>query len=275
MQNIKDAIAIIQAAQTITAAQAAATEAAKSTTKIAHLPSDFKQHDLEKFMPTRRRARGDMSTTDLASFAAYIESYADLGSTVFIDAPHMKAVAVLNLGDTKMPGHADNKAHFHCKQTAAYESLNEMTDSQKTQTAIAEWLEDWAPNIQCFHENEKVNPIHAVAAFRSITIESARKVESESRQLGATLSALESVQAGSKHMLPTHIYFNAKPYAELAERIFVMRVSIITSEKPQIILRISQEEIHKEEMAQELQKLIKNSITSTKVQVLVGTYQAT
>ena len=246
----------------------------KQTDNLTALPSDFKVHDLEQYLPQRRRARGTMSTESVEDFAYYFQNHVDRGA-VFVDKDAMKAVGILNLGNPEHgPGHADDKAVLTLKSLAAYDALRKVANGQaQTQQAVAEWMEDWVDLIRCFHDGESITTAKGVAAVRAITIEAARKVESEEGQLSASKSAFESVKASSKHTLPTHIYFDTEPYMGLKERTFVLRLGILTTgDKTAINLRIVKMEEHQQEMAEEFAAIVAKSLETTGYPVLIGTY---
>jgi uncharacterized protein YfdQ (DUF2303 family) len=245
----------------------------KDTKDIVALPSDYKLSDLEQYLPARRRARGTMSTSLLESFAKYVKDQAE-ATSVFVDADKLKAVAVLNLGTPERPGHADNLAALELKKTAAYTALTgTATGLGHAQKAIAEFLEDWADCVQCFDDAGEIKTSKAVAAVRKITIESMRKMESEEQSLGATKSAFESVQASSKEPLPAIIYFKCEPYAGLEQRLFVLRLGVLTGEAvPKVNLRIIKAEQHQEEMAQELAVKTRDALGDD-FAVMLGNYK--
>ncbi len=267
----KEAIEALQQSQAITAANAVP---AYGGTPIM-LPSDFTEHDLEKYMPDRRRARGNMQTTSISDFADYTNEHAETGCTAFVNAQKFTATAVLNLGTPAKPGHADNTATLTPEKTAAYAALTGITGRGITQQAAAEFLEDWIDHIECYvdtgSESATVQNRKAIGAIRRITIEALRKVESEVQSLSATQSAFESIAASSKDAIPTLIYFNCQPYAELAERLFVLRLGIVTGDKaPHIVLRIIKEEQHREEMAAELCQILAGKVEAG---TIIGSYQ--
>lgn len=223
------------------------------------LPEHFKLHDLEDSAEFRRRARGLFRTTSVASLVRYVNEHREEGASVFVDEAEMAATAVLNLGTHDRPGHTDNRARVELKKTAAYASLLNIQGSAKKQQDLAEWLEDWSQHVgmQFFAGDDKVSAKQAVAAVRRITIESVSKLESEEQQLSATRSTFENVTAASREKLPTTIYFVCKPYQELAERQFVLRMSVHTGNGvPSLMLRIQNIGLHNEEMAAELGYLI-------------------
>lgn len=267
-----EAIKELAQAQAITAA--ADTIDAKADSVVA-LPNDFGLHDLEKYLLTRRRARGTMNTGVIADFASYAAKHAEPGACVFVDQKEMAATAVLNLGEPEQPGHADNLAIFRAKATAAYAALVNVTGGRHlTQQAVAEFLEDWAPIIGCSRDGESIPVPKAVAAVRKITIEGLRRMENSEQQLSASRSAFEKIEATSTEPLPTSIQMTAEPYIGLSERNFTLRLGIITGDKaPTITLRIVNAEKHAEEMAAELATVVNGAIGSA-MQVVVGTYKA-
>lgn len=274
----KDAIQALQQADAIGMAHEAMSNS-EATQYIVALPNDFQRIDLEEYQKTRRRARGKFTTAEVASFAAYVAILGSAESSVFVDHQQMTATAVLNLGGLGLAGHADNLAVLSAEQTAAFRALLQITSGgQHKQTTIAEFLEDWPDLIKCFHDTEQLSPPKAVAAVRKITIEGLRKIESEEQQLSATRSAFESVQATSTEKLPTLIYFTCVPYKDLPERTFVLRLQVHTAnDKPTISLRIQKQELHAEEMAQEMAglvtKALAESVETKDIPVLLGAYK--
>ena len=270
----KEAITALQEGASINAANNALVDT-YATKELAALPSDYKLHDLEQYLPNRRRARGTMATADLGTFAEYVVSHGEAGSSVFVDQDNMTATAVLNLGTPEAPGHADSRAKLELKKTAAYKALlQHALGNGHKQATVAEFLEDWPDHISCF--SEAAGPIatpQAVAAVRKLTIESMRKLESSEQQLSTARSAFESVTATSADPLPTTIVFACQPYADLQEREFVLRLGVLTGDtKPAITLRIAKAEKHAEEMAKELAELIEGRFLGAGVPVLLGSY---
>ena len=275
----QEAIERLQQAKSITAASDAVDAALDMYSAVVFLPSDFTQHDLEKFQQTRRRARGAMSTQSLQDFAAYVAAHAEEGASVFVDQAAMRATAVLNLGKPAAPGHADNTAVFVPKKTAAYAALLAVirTDNGRslTQTQLAEWMEDWSERIDCERDGDAIATPKAIAAVRAITVESARKVESVEQTLSAERTAFESIKADSKNQpLPGLIHFTCEPYLGFEGRTFALRVAVHPSEKSvNLSLRMAQAEKHEEEIAAELAAKVGDALTGTPP-VMLGTYSA-
>jgi uncharacterized protein YfdQ (DUF2303 family) len=264
----KDAIEALQLSEAITAANNNV-----GASFVTALPDGFRLHDLEKHQTNRRRAIGVMKTNALPDFATYVEAHAEIGATVFVNAQAMSATAVLNLGVPEEPGQADNLAVLEARRTAAFSALQHIANGQpRSQQEIAEFMEDWPSMVSCFNDEGTISPAKAIAAVRKVTIEAMRKMESQEKQLSASRSAFESVQATSTEPLPTLVYFETVPYHGLASRLFVLRLGVRTSgDKPTITLRVQNLEQHEEEMANELAELVSATVKTTAV--LLGTYQ--
>lgn len=269
----KEAIDAINEGTGITQSSEAVAKAFKDKA-VVMLPEHFTERDLEEYLPARRRARGVMRTNTLKDFAEYTTAHKEEGATVFIDASEMSASAVLDLGTPAMPGHADNRAVLQLKKTAAYAAVLAVAQGRAlSQTIVAEFLEDWTEFTKCYNDDGEVTRNKAIAAVRKLSIESSRKIEASEQSLSASKSAFESVQATSQDPIPTVIYFTCEPYKELAVRTFVLRLGVLTSgDKPSITLRIVKQEVHDEEMANELADLTRAELKDS-LPVLLGEYK--
>lgn len=257
-----------------TAVHNAVHEAIAIGTGVTALHEDMQVKDLEAYLPHRRRQRGTFATAYVQPFCQYAQAHADKGATVFVDASEMTAHAALDLGSIEAPGHVDHHARLQLKRTAAFDALLQFSGRAHAQKDVAEFFEDWAPHVslEFFHGGESITIGQALAAVRRITIESARKVDSEEQQLSANRTAFESVQATSKDPLPTTIYVRTKAYPDLGERLFVLRLSILTDgTTPRLSLRIQNLEQHTEELGRELSELVSKTIGGA-LPVLLGKY---
>lgn len=270
------AIKELSKAQAITEALFSVNAALNSGGACA-LPTDFSLNDLEKYMPTRRRMRGNMTTPVMADFCSYAAKNAEVGAAVFIDPDKMSATAVLNFGTPEEPGHTDSTATLELKRTAAYDALRRTANGGAlAQITVSEFLEDWCDGIKCFHEGDEIPIGKAIAAVRKISIEELRKTESEVKQLSANKSAFESVQATSGgDLLPTTIIFQCNPYNDLQMRQFVLRLGILTgNDKPAINLRIIKIDEHEEQMATELSQRLSTAFGLKAMSITLGKYTA-
>lgn len=280
----KDTLASLMQGDAIAKAEqaiSAACNPAAAAGGVVALPNNFQTHDFEKYLQFRRRVRGVMATSQITSFGAYVTANdeQDGGAYVFIDPDKMTASAVMNLGTPDLPGHADNICQLTLRPTAAYRSLLAMTEGQKTQQQMVEFLEDWGPScMQAFNGDVQMDIKYAISALRTVTIESLRRSESTEGQLQASRSSLDQVKATSgANPLPTALEFRCEPYVGLDARTFRMRVAIFLGEKsPSIGLRIVKAAEHLDEMAQELAQKVTEQISpdgeDAGIRVLIGTY---
>jgi uncharacterized protein YfdQ (DUF2303 family) len=166
---------------------------------------------------------------------------------------------------------------LNLKLTAEYKALDAMDGERKTQQKMAEFFEDWAPNITFISESgEQLSPAKAIAAVRRITINASAKSESEQTNFRSERSALESISVDSSNGLPAEIHFVAPPYIGLQPFRFECRLSCITGEKePSLVLRIKRSEQLGELFAAEFGQLLKHKFDQieNKPIVTIGTYK--
>lgn len=262
-------------------------ETIKELTEESAVPvhKDVTIRDLESFMPFRRRYRGEMVTTQIDQFAEYTNrtagevqaNGAEPGVTIpcFVDPENMNAKVFFDLGTVEYPGHADFTARLNLPKTAAFEELLGKDGRALDQKELAEWLEDWAPQLKVTSETgEPLNLPAAVGAVRRITIGAKSESTSEERTFGGRRSSMAEVEAQNKDTLPAFVEFTCEPYHGLQERTFRLRVSLITSEKPRLVMRIVRLEHHQEEMAKEFRERLEHALDGNLVDTFVGKFQA-
>lgn len=240
-------------------------------------PQEFTLHDLEKFSVNRSRFRGNVTTSSIESFAAYSATHAADGAAVFIDANTMKAKLFIDIGNKERPGHCEHTASITLEKTAAYVELLKIVGERKSQKEIAEFIEDWRANLRAWTEEDdngfqsQITIVKALHAVRKITIEAKSASDSEVRNFGSTSTSMDSIDVKSADMPPAFFHFTCEPYAGLASREFILRLSVITDRSPALVLRIVKAEEHKEEMAKEFQNIIESSI-SEEIKSYVGNF---
>lgn len=245
---------------------------------IAVLPSGYNVVNLEKFNLYRDRFRGCMSTTSIADFVRYSIQNAELGTIpagCFINANEMEAVSIFNIGTIDAPGHADNTASIALKKTAPFRAVLDINGRKNRQKELAEWLEDWRDYLLAFDADGKVMSIkQAVSAIRRISIESMSTSDHEDQDFSAKRSVMESVEAKSKEIMPVAFEFKCVPYEGLTERPFSLRLSILASDTPQLVLRIIQLETAEEAIATEFRDLLIEKFTGKPVNTFIGSFKA-
>ncbi len=242
---------------------------------VAVVPENVSVESLERFSLERYRFRGKLQTFSIEDFARYATGYAAAGSRCFINADEMRAVALFNLGTLDNPGHADNTAVLSLKKTAPFAALLGINGDRNNQKDLAEWLEDWADYLICFDAGGAViDAKKASAAVRKITIESNQSADFEDNDFSGKRSLMESVEARTKDIMPVAFEFKCVPFEGLAERPFKLRLSIITGDRPVLVLRIVQLETQQEAMAAEFRDLLVEKFKGSDVETFIGTFNA-
>lgn len=274
----KSAIEQIQLAKQIETANTAL-----QTQTVVALPKDFEVKNLEAYELHRRRFRGQMKTNSLAAFASYATDNVTDQCACFIDAEEMDATIIFNIGSEESPGHCDNTAKLTLEKTAAYRALLSVLDKPLNQREVAEFIEDWRPYISAWGpENEdgaRTNMAlpRALHAIRKISIETKQQTESETRNFGATASAMESIDVRGD-LPPEVIEFMCQPYADLKARTFEIRLGVLTENRqtPTLKLRMIRQEEQNEEMAKEFEDAIREQTNAIDpaVKTYIGKFAA-
>lgn len=226
------------------------------------LPVGYELTNLESAMPFRQHYRCNFSTDSVVDYISYVELFDVEGSKCFIDSEHMSAKTIFDMGDVATPGHQKHSAKLTLTKTAAYRSMLQINGAKMNQKQLSDWLEDWKDSITAVGiDGEPLTAMAAAAAVRKITIEASRKMENEVGDFNAHMSAMEKIEATSAMIMPAIVNFKCKPYSDLIEREFVLRVSILTGDdKPVLVMRVLQLEAVQEEITEEFKALIVDSL---------------
>lgn len=272
MSQTVDATAIDQIRKMVIADQMNAKLETVHCPSVA-VPHDIKVQNIESLFSNRFRFRGAMRTTSIDDFSRYSTGFATEGTRCFIDACNMDAVTVLNIGTLDNPGHADNTATIKLKKTASYNALLNINGERNSQKELAEWLEDYADFITGFDKDgEVIQATKAAAAIRKITIEANSSADFEDNDFSGKRSVMESVEAKTKDIMPVAFEFKCVPFEGLKERPFKLRMSIITGERPVLVLRIVQIESVQEDIANEFRDLLVDKFKDSQVETFIGAF---
>lgn len=239
------------------------------------LPEGVRMFSLEDYHQQRNRFRGAFTTTRIDAFAGYCTEHADGGAiTCFIDPIAMKACATFNLGSTAAPGHGDHTATLTMKKTAAYEALLRATATEHKQLAFTDWCEDWMSAVSFYDNNDELIAFPlAIRAIREMVIESKGSKESDVGQMNTSISAMEAIEARSKHVMPAKFYFDFTPYEQLPDKDVAVRIGVRTGgDAPIIVPRIIGKEVMEEEIVRAFQDKLEDAFPGTSIRTLVGTF---
>lgn len=271
MSLTKDAIQHIEA----NALAAADIRIETSGHTLAVQPEGAKLVNLEKYQAIRDRFRGSLSTHALADFARYVELHpaGDIKPHGFIDQDRMACTVIFNLGTQAHAGHGDDTATLTLKPTAAYKALLGVVGQKLYQQQLAEFLEDWAPNITAFAGDEKLNSAQAITGIRKMTIKATSQRDSTVGDFSAARSAMDEIEARSQETLPTRFVFTTVPFEGLQPAAINLRLSVITgSDAPVLKLRWVAEEAQREEFAREFKSVLEQQVGGF-VPLTIGTFQ--
>ncbi|WP_431688771.1 DUF2303 family protein [Hahella sp. NBU794] len=248
----------------------------RTSTPLVALPSGFDVRSLESHMPTRTRYRAKMSTTSIQDYQKYVAEFDVDGASCFIDTANqeLSATTVFDMGTVEAPGHCDHQATLDLQHTAAFKALQAVNSSKVSQKAAAEWIEDWHDNIEAKDESGATMHIKtAINAIRRITIEATRTTEHEQGDFRTQRSAMESIEAKSKEVMPHTLIFRCIPYDGLGERAFQIRLGVSNNDKQggvSVLFRVVQWEAEREKIAQEFKALLAEGFSGLKVRSYLG-----
>lgn len=235
-------------------------------------PEAIEIQSLEQYMEFRSRFRMDFHTSSIGDFIKYCKDFTRPDAMCFVDGDSMRAKTIFDVGSVALPGHQEHLATVRLKKTAAFKNITNLDGSHLEQKKAGEFLEDWFENIQCFtKEGDTMSAKEAANALYKLTIESARQVESTVGDFSAEISDMQRIEARTAGKHPSEIQFKCEPYQGFSTYTFVIRLSIITSEKvPYIGFRVLQREAMEEEIINEFKEKIVDGLESTDIDTYIG-----
>ena len=243
---------------------------------IVVLPSEVRLHSLEGYQPMRDRFRGALKTQSLHDFSKYVERHGDATISIaaggFIDQDAMSATVIFNLGTPDDAGHGDDRATLTLKPAAAYTAVQAIVGKSLSQQTLAEWLEDWAPNIIAMAGDDTMTIAAAISGIRKMTIKATSQRDSSVGDFSASRSSMDDIEAKSQETLPTAFLFQVVPFEGLGTSTINLRLSVITGEdKPVLKLRWVGEEAQREEFAIEFKQVLEHEVGGF-VPLTIGTF---
>ncbi len=247
-------------------------ENATSYDPIVVLPNDFHVENLEGFQKNRMNYRFNLKTDNLTDFIDYAQEYDQIGAKCFINASRMQATIIFDLGTETNPLHQAHKALLVLEKTAAYAKLLDINGCGLSQKEASEFIEDWTDSLFITDQSgASISNALAAKRLRDLTIEAAREVNSKVHDFGESMSAMERIEAKNQDTLPSDITFTCTPHAGLSEYEFTLRVGILTgSEKPKIVLRITQLEAKQEVITNEFKELLVAGFKDNELKTFIG-----
>lgn len=236
--------------------------------------------DLEQYKEHRDNMRGAFATDSIEEFHNFTKKQLDQfpAFPVFVNGPNMSAEAIIDFGDAKLPGHCRFTGSIKLERTALYKTLLSTINGERfTQRELAELLEEYQAHVQVIAETDEgkapIDLPKALTAIRNMTVEKVRNTSSEQNSYSESASVLEKQQIQSAGLKPVAFSFTCKPYTDLIERTFLLRISPITRSNDVIFsLKVLTLEEIKEDIALEFKSLLVNGFADTGVTTYMGDY---
>lgn len=246
--------------------------------EIALMNPNARVLNLEQYKQGRLRKRGMFTTTDIDSFADYIEINAQPEHiSVFIDKNQMQAAAILNFdADAFEQGHLDHRAVLNAERTVMFKKLVGMHDMGRcNQKVFAEFLEDWGHKVVARDaDGNEIENAKAINAVRNMRIDESAQTDSHAGNYRETRSRLESVEAKSiDGALPAYFTVNDECYQGIPARNLALRLGISNDDgQPIFKLEIKALQSVRDELAKEFADIVATRMFDG-VSVCIGQFQ--
>lgn len=245
---------------------------------IILLSDSARVHDLEKFSATKRRMSGSFKTSSIASLTEFAKS--TINESAEIDSPSCfisddgHAKLIFNFGSTEKPLHQDLGANINLKKTAVFTEISRLKDERLNQRELAEFIEDFHIYTTALDKDGKeINQSVAIAAIRNMSIESSKSVNQTTEEYKDTSSAFASVEAKFKDATPAYLKFEIPAFNEIDERVFIFRISVITSDdRIKLALRCPSWDEVIESINIEFQEKLSQNLDPLNVKTFIGNW---
>ncbi|ENW90526.1 MULTISPECIES: DUF2303 family protein [Acinetobacter] len=255
--------AVKQIADLAVAAQANLPVQVNGAASIAILPEGFKLHSTERFNDGRDRYRGAYQTSSISSFVEYVgyrNGSNDENVQTYIETTRgLKARTFLNLGDVFTPGHGDDTATLTLEKKAEFARFEGINGNRIRQQQLIDIVDDWADFLSAHTEQGEVELDKAIRALRKVKITKGSELDSQVRDFGHQVSALEKLEAtGVDENLPHFFLLHTECYHGLNPRSvkLSLRISANNDDAPGFVLRIVGEEALNESLADEFKGIL-------------------
>jgi len=229
-------------------------------------------NNLERYMDTPLRFRGEFSTTRIKDLAAYLKNNPQ-EHDIFLSREAMSATAIFDRGTMGDPGWCEHQAKLALRPTPEYDAVLNKDMADMSQTQLQHFCEDWEDHIEFWLDGQTMEFGTAIQRLRNVTIESARKTESSVGDFAASRSSMESVEIGSQRdKLPDSFLFSITPYEGFVPREINCRITARTGgDKIGLAYRIMRREALIDSIADEFRTLIEQQC-GYDAEIYVGNY---
>ena len=228
---------------------------------------------LEQFKQHPSRFKLNFNTNILSEFCRYIQDNSETQKPViFINQDELSAEAIFDFGTVEKPSWQEHIAKLSLNKKPAIVALESLDKVKLTQTALADFIQDWLENITFYNSSNALIPTsEAIYAIQNIVVDSNKKAISSVMNMSAEAGSMEAVDIASKDgELPAYFYLSAAPFEGFLETKY--RCILRAHKDGSIILsyRIMSLESIENSHAEQFKDLILDS-TSTDLKVFIGT----
>lgn len=273
--------AVKQIADLAIAAQAKLPIQIDAKASVAIIPDGFILQSTEKFNAQRDRYRGRYATASINSFVAYIGyrnpegKDTDLQTYISTECG-LSARAFLNLGNVIDPGHGDDTATVTLEKKAEFQTVQGLNGKRQRQQDLIDFIDDWSDFLEAYNESGQIELDKAIRALRKVKITKGSELDSQVRDFGHQVSAMEKLEAtGVDENLPHYFELHTECFHGLNPRPvkLALRISANNDDAPGFVLRIVGEEALTEALAQEFKDILTTELAG-QGQIFQGEFQA-
>lgn len=239
------------------------------------LSSGNKIESLEFLLERPIHMRARFSTDRLEDFCAYVKSEAltEGHTSLFIKPDGSGAEAVIDFGDHSTPGWGHHTAALKMKYTPEFAGLLRACESDLTQRALIDWLEDWQNAITPFSDEDNTISIgQAIQRIRRIDINAISKTTNQVGDFNASRTAMEEIDAKCGTDSPPAMFsLTCQVYPCTRSRDITARLMLKTgAAAPTFRLRIIGKDAIEKEVAEEIDLEIRERLNGTDVRIHTG-----
>ncbi|WP_347460968.1 DUF2303 family protein [Acinetobacter sp. ANC 7454] len=271
--------AVQQIAELAIAAQGTMPVQVDKDASVAIIPEGFQLKSTEHYNFHRDRYRGVYKTSSIASFVEYIgyrnPEKKQTVQTYINTESGLSAQGFLNLGDAAIPGHGDDTAILTLERKAEFSRAQALNGRRQHQQELIDYIDDWADFLDAYNDEGHIELDKAIRALRKVKITKGSELDSQVRDFGHQVSALEKMEAtGVDENLPTHFILHTECFHGLPPREvkLSLRISANNDSAPGFVLRIASEEALTEALAEEFKDILTEKLDGQS-QIFQGTFK--
>jgi uncharacterized protein YfdQ (DUF2303 family) len=227
---------------------------------LVAIPKDYTVVNLQQYKDAPKQFEGMFSTHVLDEFVAYLQENGNDDTGLFIDPDNSEALAIIDMGKADKPKWGRHRAVLKLKKTAEYDAVTAKALKVFGQTALIDFVEDFAPNI-IFYTGDQKTPVDlssAILAIRKMTVEQKASKDSTVGDFKAATNKFDEIEVRSKGAeLPSGFFFTCPPHEGFSEKLLDCRLRATgNGDKVELVYRILGYELMVDSIAGEFKELL-------------------